>query len=159
VIAALHGYVLGSGIEMALCCDIRVAAEDARFGLPETTLGIIPAAGGTQTLPRTIGTARSLEMLLTNRWVDAQEALAFGLANRVVPRSDLTPTVQALADRIVSMPPLGLRCAKEAVVRGGDMSLGEGLELEKGLATLVLSSQDILERVKAFLEARSSTFP
>jgi enoyl-CoA hydratase len=159
VIAALHGYVLGSGIEMALCCDLRVAAEDARFGLPETTLGIIPAAGGTQTLPRTIGRARSLEMLLTNRWIDAQEALAFGLANRVVPRSDLTPTVEALAQRIASMPPLGLRCAKEAAVRGADMSLGEGLELEKGLATLVLSSSDTLERVKAFLEGGSSTFP
>jgi enoyl-CoA hydratase len=159
VIAALHGYVLGSGIEMALCCDLRVAAEDARFGLPEATLGIIPAAGGTQTLPRTIGRARSLEMLLTNRWIDAREALAFGLANRVVPRSDLTTTVQALAERIVSMPPLGLRCAKEAVVRGGDMSLGEGLELEKGLATLVLSSSDTLERVKAFLETGSSMSP
>jgi enoyl-CoA hydratase len=158
VIAALHGYVLGSGIEMALCCDLRIAAEDARFGLPEATLGIIPAAGGTQTLPRTIGRARSLEMLLTNRWINAQEALAVGLANRVVPRSDLIPTVEALAQKVASMPAVAVKCAKEAIVRGSDMSLNEGLELEKMLATLVLSSDETLERVKAFLESRASTF-
>ncbi len=154
VIAALHGYVLGSGIEMALCCDLRIAAEGARFGLPEASLGIIPAAGGTQTLPRTIGRARSLEMLLTNRWIDAQEALAAGLVNRVVPQKDLMPTAEALARKIASMPALAVSCAKEAIIRGSDMSLGEGLELEKKLATLVLSSGETLERVKASLQNR-----
>ncbi len=154
VIAALHGYVLGSGIEMALCCDIRIAAEDARFGLPETTLGIIPAAGGTQTLPRTIGRARALEMLLANRWLDAQEALAAGLVNRVVPRNDLMPTVDGMATTVASMPPLAVRCAKEAIVRGSDMSLAEGLELEKKLATLVLSSGETSQCVREYLRSR-----
>jgi enoyl-CoA hydratase len=154
LIAALHGYVLGSGIEMALCCDIRIAADDARFGLPEATLGIIPAAGGTQTLPRTVGRARALEMLLTNRWIDANEALAAGLVNRIVPRNDLMPAAEELAQRISSMPALAVRAAKEAIVRGGDMSLAEGLELEKKLATLVLSSSETRERVKEFLQNR-----
>jgi len=99
-----------------------------------------------------------LEMLLTNRWIDAQEALAVGLANRVVPRNDLIPTVEALAQKVASMPAVAVKCAKEAIVRGSDMSLNEGLELEKMLATLVLSSDETLERVKAFLESRTSTF-
>ena len=90
VIAAMHGYVLGSGIEMSLCCDIRLASEDARFGLPEPGLGIIPAAGGSQTLPRTIGRAAALEILLSGRWIDAEEALRLKLVNRVVPRADLS---------------------------------------------------------------------
>ena len=154
LIAALHGYVLGSGIEMALCCDMRIAAEDARFGLPEATLGIIPAAGGTQTLPRTVGRARALEMLLTNRWIDANEALAAGLVNRIVPRNDLMPAAEELAQGIASMPALAVRAAKEAIVRGSDMSLAEGLELEKKLATLVLSSSETRERVKEFLQNR-----
>jgi enoyl-CoA hydratase len=156
LIAALHGYVLGSGIEMSLCCDIRIAAEDARFGLPEATLGIIPAAGGTQTLPRTIGRARALEMLLTNRWIDAQEALAAGLVNRVVPRKDLMPAADELAQKIASMPALAVRAAKEAIVRGSDMSLAEGMELEKRLATLVLSNGETLQRVREFLRNRSA---
>ena len=91
---------------MALCCDLRIASEEARFGLPEVTLGIIPAAGGSQTLPRTIGRAKSLEMLLTNRWIDAREAMSAGLVNRVVARQDLTPTVERLASRPgVQAPP------------------------------------------------------
>src|SRR5512136_1518611 len=89
LIAAVHGYVLGSGIEIALCCDIRIASEDVRFGLPEVGLGIIPAAGGTQTLPRIIGRGRALEMLLTNRWLTSGEAFQFGLVNQVVPKDKL----------------------------------------------------------------------
>jgi len=139
VIAALHGYVLGSGIEMALCCDLRIASEDARFGLPEVTLGIIPAAGGSQTLPRTIGRARSLEMLLTNRWIDAREAMSAGLVNRVVPRQDLTPTVERLATRLASRHCLTTRYIKEAVSRGSSLSLREGLEMEKRLVQAVRS--------------------
>ena len=153
VIAALHGYVLGSGIEIALCCDLRIASEDVRFGLPEVSLGIIPAAGGTQTLPRTIGRAKSLEMLLTNRWIDAEEALAVGLVNRVVPRRELFPTAEEVARKIVSLAPIAVRCAKEAIRRGTNMSLGEGLELERRLADLTLSTQDALEGVKASLES------
>lgn len=139
LIAALHGFVLGSGIEMSLCCDLRIASEDARFGLPEVSLGIIPAAGGTQTLPRTIGIARSTDMLMTNRWLNAEEALGAGLVNRVVPRAELASTVQTLAERIASFSPDAVAAAKEAVVRGADLALADGLELERRLAMSLLS--------------------
>ena len=135
MIAALQGYVLGSGIEIALCCDIRIASPEAKFGLPEMGLGIIPAAGGTQTLPRTIGRSRALEMLLTNRWVGAEEACQFGLVNRLVPRNKLLQIVEDMAKKIASYDPAAVRCAKEAVVRGMDMSLQDGLNLEKLLAS------------------------
>jgi enoyl-CoA hydratase len=134
LIAALHGYVLGSGIEMALCCDIRLASDDARFGLPETGLGIIPAAGGSQTLPRTIGPAAALEMLLTGRWLTASEALKLKLVNRVVPLPDLLPQAEKLARKIKSSNPLTVRYVKQAVTRGLDLPLAEGLALEAGLS-------------------------
>jgi len=137
LIAAVHGYALGSGIEIALCCDIRIASEDARFGLPEIGLGIIPAAGGTQTLSRTIGPARALEMLLTNRWLDSEEAHRIGLVNRVVSRDNLLQTAEAMAKKIASFDPLVVRSAKQAVVRGMDMSLSNGLNLERLLASSV----------------------
>jgi enoyl-CoA hydratase len=135
MIAALHGYVLGSGIEIALCCDIRIASPECKFGLPEMGLGIIPAAGGTQTLPRTIGRSRALEMLLTNRWIGAEEAYQFGLVNRIVPKSELLQTVEQMAVKIASHDPGAVRSAKEAVVRGMDMSLQDGLALERMLAS------------------------
>lgn len=134
VIAAVHGFVLGSGVEIALCCDLRIASEDARFGLPEVGLGIIPAAGGTQTLPRVVGRARALEMLLGNRWLNSEEALRFGLVNRVVPKCALFETAGELAGKIASMDPHAVRCAKQAVARGTDLPLMEGLELEKRLS-------------------------
>ncbi len=135
LIAAVHGYVLGSGIEIALCCDIRIASEDARFGLPEVGLGIIPAAGGTQTLPRIIGRGRALEMLLTNRWLTSGEAFQFGLVNRVVPKDKLLDTAVELAKKIASYDPMAVRNAKQAVVRGSDLPLTEGLDLERRLAS------------------------
>lgn len=134
LIAAVHGYVLGSGIEIALCCDIRIASDDAKFGLPEVGLGIIPAAGATQTLPRTIGRARALEMLLTNRWIDAKEALQIGLVNKVVQREKLIETAEEIAGKIASHDPLAVRNAKQAVIRGLELPLAEGLDLEKRLA-------------------------
>ena len=137
LIAALHGFVLGSGIEIALCCDIRIASEDARFGLPEVGLGIIPAAGGTQTLPRIIGRAKALEMLLTNRWVNGKEAYEMGLVNQVVPKDQLLPAAEKMASQIASYDPRAVRAAKQAVVRGLEMSLTEGLELERRLASQV----------------------
>jgi len=151
VIAALHGYILGSGIEMALCCDLRIASEEARFGLPEVTLGIIPAAGGSQTLPRTIGRAKSLEMLLTNRWINASEALSAGLVNRVVPRNELLPTVERMAGRLASRPRFVTMCIKEAVSRGANLSLKEGLDLERRLVLQVLSRPDALDTIRANL--------
>ena len=141
LIVALHGYVLGSGIEIALCCDIRIASEDAQFGLPEVGLGIIPAAGATQTLPRSVGRARALEMLLSGRRIDAKEALAIGLVNQVVSKSELLLTADNLAKQIALFDPVVVRGIKQAVVRGLDLPLSEGLELEKRLASLVLQSK------------------
>ena len=135
LIAALHGYVLGSGIEMALCCDIRIASENAQFGLPEVGLGIIPAAGATQTLPRTVGRANALEMLFTGRRIGAAEAYEIGLVNRVVPKDKLLSTVEDMARKIASFDPMAIRYAKQAVVRGLDLPLAEGLELERRLAS------------------------
>jgi len=135
LIAALHGYVLGSGIEIALCCDIRIASEDSRFGMPEVELGIIPAAGGTQTLPRAVGQGRALEMLLANRWLSAEEAYHIGLVNRVVPIDEQLKAAEEVAKKIASYNPTAVRYAKQAVVRGLDQSLAEGLDLEKRLAS------------------------
>ncbi len=137
LIAALHGFVLGSGIEIALCCDLRIASDDAQFGLPETTLGIIPAAGGTQTLPRVVGRGRALEMLLTGRRMNAAEALQAGLVNQVVPRNTLPAEVGLVAQKIASFNPAAVRACKEAVVRGLDMGLAQGLALESQLSARV----------------------
>ncbi|MBW1710025.1 MAG: enoyl-CoA hydratase/isomerase family protein [Deltaproteobacteria bacterium] len=134
LIAAAHGYVLGSGIEIVLCCDLIIASEDARFGLPEVGLGIIPAAGATQTVPRAVGRGKALEMLLTNRWIGAEEALQAGLVTKVVPRDHLLPTAEAMASKIAGQDPLLMRSAKQLVSRGLDLTLAEGLELEKKLA-------------------------
>jgi enoyl-CoA hydratase/carnithine racemase len=134
VIAAMQGYVLGSGIEMSLYCDIRLCSEDAQFGLPEVTLGIIPAAGGSQTLPRQIGRSRALDILLTGRWIKAAEALRFDLVNQVLARADLYTEADRLAALIASYDPQIVRRAKTAVRAGLEMSLAEGLCLEKRLA-------------------------
>ena len=133
LIAALHGYVLGSGIEIALCCDIRLASEDAQFGLPEVGLGIIPAAGGSQTLPRTVGRAKALEILLTGRWINAEEARRLKLVNRVVSRADLLPEAERLANIIKAQSPLAVSYAKKAITGGRDLTLEQGLELEARL--------------------------
>jgi enoyl-CoA hydratase/carnithine racemase len=134
IIVALHGYVLGSGIEMSLCCDIRLSSEDVRFGLPEPGLGIIPAAGGSQTLPRTIGSAAALEILMSGRWIDAQEALKLKLVNRILSRSALFSAADELAKKIMSFPQPAVRAIKQAVWRGLGLTLAEGLALEKRLA-------------------------
>jgi enoyl-CoA hydratase len=140
VIAALHGFVIGSGVEIALCCDIRIAAEDVRFRLPELSLGILPAAGGTQTLPRAVGISTAFEILLTGSWVDASEARRIGLVNRVVPRATLGSECLKIAERITGYDSRTVRLAKLAIVRGMDMSLQEGIELEQRLA-LILRNQ------------------
>lgn len=139
LIAALHGYVLGSGIEIALCCDIRLASEDARFGLPEPGLGIIPAAGGSQTLPRTAGGAGALEMLLSGRWLKAEEAYRLKLVNRIVPRAGLLPEAGRLARKITTYSPRAVSYAKQAVTRGLDLTLPQGLELETKLGQRLMA--------------------
>lgn len=142
LIAALHGYVLGSGIEIALCCDIRIASDDAKFGLPEVGLGVIPAAGGTQTVPRAVGQSKTLEMLLTDRWIKAEEAYQSGMVNMVVPRDKLLRKAEDTAKKIVSFSPEAVRYAKQAVTRGLDMTLSEGLNLEKRLNTRLAVSDN-----------------
>jgi len=134
VIAAMHGYVLGSGIEMSLCCDIRLASDDARFGLPEPGLGIIPAAGGSQTLPRAIGQAPALEILLSGRWIDAKEALKLKLVNRLVPRAELYREAAEIARKIMAYDQRAVRAIKQCVWRGLDLPLNEGLRLETRLS-------------------------
>ncbi len=140
LIAALHGYVLGSGIEIALCCDIRLASEDAQFGLPEVGLGIIPAAGATQTLPRIVGGAGALELLLTGRWIKAEEARRLRLVNQVVSRRGLLPLAEKLANRIKGYNPIAVTCAKKAITRGLDLTLEQGLALEAKLGDYLLNS-------------------
>jgi enoyl-CoA hydratase len=137
IIAALHGYVLGSGLEMALCCDLRIASNDVQFGLPEVSLGIIPAAGATQTLPRTISRSRAIDMLLTGRRLNAQEAYEARLVNRVVIREQLLPAVESIAEKISSYNQKAVRSAKQALVRGRDLPLVEGLAMERRLAILL----------------------
>jgi enoyl-CoA hydratase/carnithine racemase len=134
LIAALHGYVLGSGIEIALFCDIRIASNDVIFGLPEVGLGILPGAGGTQTLPRTMGIGGALDMLLTGRRLGGKEAHQLGLVSRLVPRKDLLATADEIAQTIASFDPAAVRNAKQSVIIGLDMSLDQGLDLEWRLA-------------------------
>jgi len=137
LIAAVHGYVLGSGVEIALFCDIRIASEEAIFGLPEVSLGMIPAAGGTQTLPRVIGKGRALQILLTGDRIDAQEAFRIGLVNMVVSRGELYLTADRMAQKILSRSPIAVRYAKEATMRGLDLTLEEGLVMERKLAKIL----------------------
>ena len=141
IVAALHGYVLGSGVEMALLCDMRIASEDAIFGMPEAALGMIPVAGGTQTLPRTLGIPRSLDMLLSNGQLDATRALEVGLVHRLVSRDLLLKEAIALARQLAGFPAYLLRAVKEAMRRGLDMSLGQALELELQLAGAAMSAK------------------
>ncbi|MBQ03128.1 hypothetical protein CL673_00210 [Candidatus Bathyarchaeota archaeon] len=141
MLAVLHGFVLGSGLEIALCCDIRIASRDAQFGLPETTLGIIPAAGGTQTLSRLIGKANAMEMIFTGRLIGAEEALKLGLVNQAVPRQRLLPVSEELARRITSYKAQALCGAKKAVIRGFDHPLEQGLETEQRIGLMAAISK------------------
>ena len=140
LIASIHGYCLGSGIEIALLCDIRIAAEDTVFGMPEVSLGMIPAAGGTQTLPRTIGTSRALELLFIRNRFGASEALGLGLVTRVVESGDLESETEATARRLVSMNQGAVRAIKEAVWQGADLPLDAALSLETRLALRAMAT-------------------
>jgi enoyl-CoA hydratase/carnithine racemase len=139
LIAALHGYVIGSGVEMACLCDIRIASEDAIFAMPEVALGMVPAAGGTQTLPRAIGIGPALEMMLTNRRVAAHEARHLGLVHQVVPGDTLMDTAERIAQELAERSQEALAAAKTAILDGMDITIEQGLELEERLAqTLAL---------------------
>jgi enoyl-CoA hydratase/carnithine racemase len=140
IIAAVHGYVLGSGVEIALFSDIRIAAEETQFSVPEMGLGIIPAAGASQTLPRAINISPAMDVLLSGRWIKAREALRLNLVNKVVPRGELLTTAEGLARKITALNPVAVRNIKEAIGRGMDMSIEEGLELETHLSARLFSS-------------------
>lgn len=158
VIAAINGFCLGGGCELALGCHMRVAAETARLGQPEVKLGIIPGYGATQRLARLVGRGRALELLLTGEMISAQEAHRIGLVNRVVPLSELKSAAEALAAAMLKNAPLALRYCIEAVHHGAEMPLEEGLLLEASLFALLCTSQDMKEGTRAFLEKRAANF-
>lgn len=159
LIAAIHGFCLGGGLEIALACDLRVASSDAVFGLPETGLGLIPGGGGTQRLPRTIGLGRALDLLMTGDRVDAAEAYRIGLITRLAAdRAALALEVAALADRIASRPPVATAFVKEAATVGLQLDLPAGLRLERALFTMLLSSDERREARAAFQEKRPPNF-
>jgi enoyl-CoA hydratase len=158
IIAAINGFALGGGCELAMCCDIRVASDRAQLGLTEVTLGIIPGGGGTQRLPRLIGEGKALELILTGRRIDASEALRLGLVEQVVPHDLLLPTAEGLAQTIASRAPLAVKYAKEAIVRGRELPLTEGLKVEAELYTLLRTTEDRMEGARAFQEKRPPRF-
>lgn len=157
-IAAINGYALGGGCELALACTFRLMADTARLGLPETSLGLIPGFGGTQRLARAIGRQQALELILTGRQVAADEVVRLGLALRSVPAAQLMDDAWSLAEHLASRAPLALRYAREAVAEGLDRPLADALALEARLFGLAASTADMREGVRAFLEKRQPTF-
>jgi enoyl-CoA hydratase len=157
-IAAVNGYALGGGCELAMACDIRIASENAKFGQPEITLGILPGFGGTQRLPRLVGKGRALEIILTGEMVDATEALRIGLVNRVVPQADLLAEARQLARKIAAKGLVAVRLCKEAVGNGLEMDLGKACAYEAELFGYSFSTADQKEGMGAFLEKRPAVF-
>jgi enoyl-CoA hydratase len=155
-IAAINGFALGGGLELALACDLRVASPKAKLGLPEVGLGLIPGYGGTQRLPRLVGQGRALDLIFTGRHVPADEALQLGLVNRVA--DDALAAAKELAGQILKNAPVALGLAKEAVVRGLDVTLPQGLEIEADLFGIVSTTADMQEGTGAFLEKRAPDF-
>ncbi len=158
VIAAINGDALGKGLELALSSDVRLASENATFGFPESSLGLIPMDGGTQRLPRIVGRGKAMEMILIAEPIDAQEAYRIGLVNRVVPREKLLHEAEEMANRMASRGPIALRYAKEAVLKGLDLTLEQGLRLEGDLYFLLQTTEDIAEGIRSFLERRTPQF-
>jgi enoyl-CoA hydratase len=151
-IAAVNGFALGGGCELALACDLRVAATNARFGQPEILLGIIPGGGGTQRLPRLVGVSRAKELILSGRQVSAEEALRIGLADRVVPAEDVLPAALSWAAELAAGPLLAHALAKRAIDTGADLGLAAGLDLEQDLFRQVFATADARTGVASFLE-------
>lgn len=158
-IAAIHGFCLGGGFEIALACDVRIASDDAVFGLPELNLALIPGSGGTQRLPRLIGVGRALDLMLTGRRFAAAEALELGVVTRLAPSRDaLFEQALALAEDIAGKSPTAVAYLKEAVLSGADLDLRDGLILERNLFTLLMSTEDRLQAAAAFREKRKPVF-
>ena len=158
VIAAINGIAAGGGCELALACHLRIAAPTAQFSLPETKLGIIPGYGGTQRLAREIGRGRALEIMLRGRTVGAQEALHIGLINRIATTGALLSDAESLAQEIAQLAPLAIRACLEAVTRGVELNLEEGLALEAQLFAGLFATDDVREGTRAFLEKRKPVF-
>jgi len=158
LIAACNGLTYGGGLELALACDMVIASENATFALPEVTVGLCPGGGGTQRLPRVIPRRIAAEMLFTGKPIDAQEAYRIGLVNKVVPRDKLMTEAKKLAETICQAAPLAVRTAKEAMMRGLDMSLAEGLRLEDDFQRYIMSTKDFEEGITAFREKRKPKF-
>jgi enoyl-CoA hydratase len=158
VIAAINGFALGGGCELALACHIRIASEKAQLGLPEVTLGIIPGYGGTQRMARLLGKGKALELILTGDRIGAAEAERIGLVNKVVPADQLLATAEEMARKIMTRGPLAVRAAIEAVMSGTDMAFEEGQLLEATLFGLLASTEDMKEGMGAFLEKRQANF-
>ncbi len=157
-IAAMHGFALGSGLELALLCDLRLAAEGTRFGFPEAGLGLMPAAGGTQSLPRAVGRGAALAMVLTGDRIEAEEAYRLGLIHGTVPRESLLPEAEAMARRVLSAGPVAVVLAKAAVNGGLDLTLEQGLRLEERLSNLAFTTRDAWEGIRAHVEGREPAF-
>jgi len=158
VIAAINGDALGQGLELALSCDIRLVSNKARFGFPDVASGLIPMDGGTQRLPRLIGRGKALELILTTETISAEKALEIGLVSQVVPQEKLASEAGALAQAIAGKAPIALRYIKEAVNKGLDLTLDQGLRLEADLYFLLHTTADRTEGIKAFLQKRSPQF-
>ena len=157
-IAAVNGYAAGGGCELAMACDLRVASTQAQFALPEVKLGILPGAGGTQRLPRLVGPARAKEMMFLGEFVSAEQALAWGLVNRVVPPEELLPEARRLAETLLERPPLSLAMIKAAVNTGLEVDLDSGLELEGRCSWILQTTEDRREGMRAFVEKRKPVF-
>lgn len=158
VIAAVNGFALGGGCELAMLCDMIIASETAQFGQPEIKIGVIPGAGGTQRLTRAVGKALAMEMILTGRFISAEEAFRAGLVNKVVPEGSCLEEALELARQIAAMPPLAVRMAKEAVLKAFEMPLEEGLQFERKNFYFLFATQDQKEGMKAFMEKRKARF-
>ncbi len=154
VVAAINGFALGGGCELAMMCDLIIAGESARFGQPEINIGVIPGAGGTQRLTRAVGKAKAMELILTGRQFTAQEALAMGLINQVVPPELTLEIAKAMARDIASKPPIAVRLAKEAILKAFDTTIEGGLDYERKLFYLLFASADQKEGMRAFMEKR-----
>lgn len=158
VIAAVNGFALGGGCELALACHLRIASENAQFGLPEVKLGIIPGYGGTLRLPRIVGKGRALELMLTAQFIKADEAYRIGLANKVVPQAELLDTAKQVMRTILANGPVAVGLAIECATRGMEMSVDDGLALESNLFGLLAATNDMREGMSAFLEKRKAAF-
>lgn len=158
VIAAVSGYALGGGCELAMLCDLIVASETAKFGQPEINVGLMPGAGGTQRLARTIGKYKAMEMVLTGAFIDAQEAERRGLVNRVVPAEHVVEEAKALAQKLAEKPPISVKLAKQAVLKAFEMPLTEATDYERKLFYFLFTTEDAREGIQAFVEKRKPTY-